>query len=105
MILKSGTPDAGGVLSVRIPSEAGEGVQGMGTCGKSWANAASPRAAQRATIFRNTNGRHLRDRLTHHQDLFCYFRFEPLLLYGLQAHFLVNLFEPLLHVLEPLEFR
>jgi hypothetical protein len=40
-----------------------------------------------------------------HQDLFRYLCFEPLLLHGLQAHFLVNLFEPLLHVLEPLEFR
>jgi hypothetical protein len=37
--------------------------------------------------------------------LFCCFRFELLLLHGLQAHFLVHLFEPLLHVLESLEFR
>ena len=31
---------------------------------------------------------------THRQDLFCHLCFNPLLLHGLQAHFLVNLFEP-----------
>jgi len=30
MILKTGTPEAGGFLSERVPAEAGEGVQGEG---------------------------------------------------------------------------